>query len=167
MSSSSEGSSGDVAQALLQQSACVESASEQVWVLGACPKSMSGLKNKSKSASGRQTAGPKVQLAGVKKLTSPIPPLVGSQSALGKGSSGPLPFGQALDSVSTSVLGQGPVLQELAPIGRGGHEAVSSLKMHHPLSLPLRQNRPLSSPVHGHHQSSSPGDRPLPVKLAR
>ena len=50
---------------------CVESASEQVGVPGAHPKSKSGLKTKSKSGSGRQTAGPKVQLAGVKKLPSP------------------------------------------------------------------------------------------------
>ncbi len=48
-SSGSEGSSGGAAQALLQQSDCVESASEQVGVLGALSKSKSGSKTGSKS----------------------------------------------------------------------------------------------------------------------
>ena len=91
-----------------------------------------------------------------------------SASTSGERSSDPLPLQQALVSVSTSVLRQGPVLQEPAPVGRGGHEDASSLKMHRPLSSPVRLSRPLSSPMLGLHPPSSPIDghslRELPVR---
>ncbi len=79
--SSSEGGSGAASGALITQSDCVESATKQTGVLGVCPKSKSGLMTKSKSGFGRQAAGPKVLLAGVKKLSSPGSPLAGSPSA--------------------------------------------------------------------------------------
>ncbi len=83
------------------------------------------MKTKSKSRTGTQAAGPNVQLAGEKKLPSPpVLPQAEFEHSSAERSSGPLSLGQALDSVSTSVLTRSPVLHEPAPGGRGGHEVV-------------------------------------------
>ena len=123
------------------------------------------MSSKSQARSGKQTVGSKFQHTGVTRLASPPgPPPRGSKSAMGKTSSCPLPPGQAVDSVSISVHGQGPVQQESVPIERDGHEDVS-LKMHHLLSLaveghcpsrmPMSQCHPSRSPVDGHHLAST------------
>ena len=157
---------GGAAQALLQQSDCVESASEQVGVLGACHRSRSGLKTGSKSSKsshrpGGQTVGLQIQLPGVKRLASPSgPPRGESVSPSGEISSDPLPLRQALDSVSTSVPGQGTVLQEPVPVGSGGHEDASSLKMHRPSSMATCQ----ACLCMGTALSSSPGDWLCPLR---
>ena len=141
---------GDASQAPLCQSDCVESASEQVGVLRARPKSGSGLKacsisSKSSNRLGGWIVGPRVQLPGVKRLASPSGTLWGeSASTSSERSSGQLPLGQSLVSVSTSVLRQDPVQQVSAPIGTGGHDVVS--RTHHQSSSDCR---PSSSPVNG------------------
>ena len=81
------GSSGGVSQAPLHQCDCVESASEQVRVLGAGPWVRSGWKTGSKSLKssnrpGGQTVGPRVQLSGVKRLASPPGTLQGASVSL-------------------------------------------------------------------------------------
>ncbi len=145
-SSSSAGSSGDAAQAPVRQSDCVDSASEQVGVLGARPRSglNTGPKSsKSSAGHGSQAAGPQVQLSGLKRLASP------PASPSGERASGQLPIRQSLVSVPTPVLRQDPVEQVSSPVGRGGHEVASSLQMYRPSSSPVRQSRPLSLPVNG------------------
>ncbi len=134
-SSSSEGSSRGAPQAPLHLFDCVESASEQVGI----------------------GVGPRVHLLGVKRLASPSGTLDGvSLSTSGRRTSGQLPLGQLLASVSTSVFGQDPVQQASVPIGRGGHEDASSLKLQCPSSLPIEQSCPSSSPMLGHCLSRSP-----------
>ncbi len=159
---------GGAAQALLQQSDCVESASEQVGVLGARRRSKSHSKTGSKSSHrpGWQTVGPRVQLPGVKRLTSlSEPPRGESVSPSGERSSDPLPLRQAMDSVSTSVLRQGLVLQEPAHVGRGGHEDASALKM------TACRACPSSSPQERLYLSRMPIDRccllPMPMEAHR
>ncbi len=98
-----KGSSGSASRALLQQSDCVESASEQDGVLGACSKSRSGLKTNSKSSNSKhRSVGSRVQLTGVRGLASPPePPHGGSVSATCESSSCLLLPGKHYPSLST------------------------------------------------------------------
>ncbi len=80
--SGSESSLSGASRALLPQSDCVVSASEQVGVLGVCSMSKSGSRTKSMLGSGKQTVGPDIQLSGLKGMSSLLDPLLMSQGLL-------------------------------------------------------------------------------------